>query len=160
MFARSVSHFRKKRHASSSATCIRSATSRPVNSRDATHNPDRDVERWCAIEGILLSRSAELDVRRKMCISSSCRFGLSTFSLTSQSAFGLIRPTSRSVHEIFLGWAEQAFDATNIIPADDDLVKAVTVTDRHDWNWDRLRVHDGLISSSIRHRRGKQSGAY
>ena len=107
----------KKRNASSSATCIRCATSRPVNSREATHNPDRAVERWCAIEGILLSRSAELDVRRKMCISSSCRFGLSTFSRTSQSAFGiflksLIRPTSRSVHEIFLGWAEQALDAT------------------------------------------------
>ena len=45
------------------------------------------------------------------------------------------------------------------IPADDDLGKAVMVTDKHDWNWDRLRVQDGLISSSVRHRRGKQSGA-
>ena len=71
----------------------------------------------------------------------------------------LIRPTSRSVHEIFLGWAEQALDATKTIPADDDLGKAVMVTDRHDWNWDRLRVQDGLISSSVRHHRGKQSGA-
>ena len=70
----------------------------------------------------------------------------------------LIRPTSRSVHEIFLGWAKQALDATNTIPADDDLGKAVMVTDRHGWNWDRLRVQDGLISSSARHRRGKQSG--
>ena len=63
------------------------------------------------------------------------------------------------MHEIFLGWAEQALDATNTIPADDDLGKAVMVTDKHDWNWDRLRVQDGLISSSVRHRRGKQSGA-
>ena len=63
------------------------------------------------------------------------------------------------VHEIFLGWAEQALDATNTIPADDDLGKAVTVTDRHDWNWDRLRVQDGLIRSSVQHHRGKQSGA-
>ena len=38
------------------------------------------------------------------------------------------------MHEIFLGWAEQALDATNTIPADDDLGKAVMVTDRHDWN--------------------------
>ena len=163
MFARSVSHFRK-RHASSSATCIRCATSRFLNSREATRNPDRAVERWCAALRILLSRSAELDVRRKMCISSSRRFGMSTLSLTSQSAFGiflksLISPASRSVHEILLGWAEQAFDATNTIPADDDLGIAVMVTDRHDWNWDRLRVRDGLISSSFRHSRGKQSGA-
>ena len=105
-----------------------------------------------------------MDVGRKICISSSCRFGMSTFSLTSQSVFGiflksLIRPTSRSVHEIFLGWVEQALDATNTSPADDDLGKAVMVTDRRDWNWDRLRVQDGLISSSVRHRRGKQSGA-
>ena len=63
------------------------------------------------------------------------------------------------MHEIFLGWAEQALDATQTIPADDDLGKAVMVTDRHDWNWDRLRVQDGLISSSVPHRRGKQSGA-
>ena len=63
------------------------------------------------------------------------------------------------MHEIFLVWAEQALDATNTIPADDDLGKAVMVTDRHDWNWDRLRVQDGLTSSSTRHRRGKQSGA-
>ena len=71
----------------------------------------------------------------------------------------LIRLTSRSVHEIFLGWAEQARDATKTIPADDDLGKAVLVTERHDWHWDRLRVQDGPISSSVWHRRGKQSGA-
>ena len=64
----------------------------------------------------------------------------------------LIRPTSRSVHEIFLGWAEQALDATNTIPADDDLGKAVMVTDRHDWIWNRLRVKtvsSGAASSTI-----------
>ena len=59
-----------------------------VNSRDATHKPDRDVEWWCAIKGILLSRIAELDMYRKMAISSSCRFEMSTFSLKSQSSFG------------------------------------------------------------------------
>ena len=37
------------------------------------------------------------------------------------------------MNEIFRGWAEQALDAAKAIPADDDLGKAVMVTDRHDW---------------------------
>ena len=70
-----------------------------MNSRDATHKPDRDVEWWCATEGILLSRSAELDVCRKMAISSSCRFGVSTFSLTSQPSFGIFLKRWDQTHE-------------------------------------------------------------
>ena len=101
MFARNVSNFekKKKRSASSSATCRRCTTSRLVNSRDATHKPDRDVEWWCAIEGILLSRIAELDMYRKMAISSSCRFEMSTFSLKSQSSFGFFLKRFDQTHE-------------------------------------------------------------
>ena len=33
------------------------------------------------------------------------------------------------------------------------------VTDRHDWNWDRLRVQNDLKNNIVRHHRGNQSGA-
>ena len=88
---------------------------------------------------------------------------MSSFSLTSQPAFGIFEEFDQTheplrARDFWVGRSRLEMPQDKI-PADDDLGKAVAVTDSPDWNWDRLRVQDGPISSSVRHHRGKQSGA-